>query len=65
MSTPCFFAVVMIGSSGRPTTVSPFSLNSIGIIASWPSLIRSVRAFLPCYLVRKYFMTLRAGFGAA
>ena len=48
MSTPCFFAVVMIGSSGRPTTVSPFSLNSIGIIASWPSLIRSMsEAFYP------------------
>jgi hypothetical protein len=44
MSTPCFFAVVMIGSSGRPTTVSPLSLNSIGIIASWRSLILSITA---------------------
>ena len=34
ISTPCFFAVVWIGSSGRPTTVRPFSLNSIGIMAS-------------------------------
>ena len=34
MSMPCFFAVSMIFSSGRPTTVSPFSLNSIGIMAS-------------------------------
>jgi hypothetical protein len=42
MSTPCFLAVVMIGSSGRPTTTSPFSLNSIGIIASWLSLTRSI-----------------------
>src|SRR5688572_31155673 len=42
MTTPCFFAVVMIGSSGRPTTVWPLSLNSIGIIASWLSLTRSI-----------------------
>ena len=42
MLMPCFFAVRMIGSSGRPTTVWPFSLNSIGIIASWLSFTLSI-----------------------
>src|SRR5262245_10226199 len=34
MTTPFFFAVSMIFSSGRPITVFPLSLNSMGIIAS-------------------------------
>src|SRR5688572_15646364 len=45
-ATPCFLAVRMMGSSGRPTTVSPLSLNSIGIIASCWLATRSMSAHL-------------------
>src|SRR5690348_17023748 len=55
MSMPWFFAVVWIGSSGRPTTVWPFSLNSIGIIASCWGLTRSmaVAPFSSTHFVRE------------
>src|SRR6185436_16161841 len=40
--TPCFLAVSMIFSSGRPITVCPLSLNSMGIIASCWVVTRSI-----------------------
>src|SRR5262245_45218897 len=53
--TPCFLAVLMIFSSGRPITVCPLSLNSMGIIASACVVTRSIvrGPFLPFYLLRE------------
>ena len=51
----------MMVSSGRPITVLPLSLNSIGIIASCCVLTRSIYP-TSC---GKYFITVSAGFGAA
>src|SRR5213075_1958706 len=42
MVTPCFLAVSMIFSSGRPITVWPLSLNSMGIMASCWVVTRSI-----------------------
>ena len=52
----------MMVSSGRPITVLPLSLNSIGIIASCWVVTRSI-----CYPTScgKYFITVNAGLGAA
>src|SRR3954464_1325585 len=44
--TPCFLAVSMIFSSGRPITVCPLSLNSMGIIASCWVVTRSISLHL-------------------
>src|ERR1041384_397976 len=44
--TPCFLAVSMIFSSGRPITVCPLSLNSMGIIASCCVVTRSISLHL-------------------
>src|SRR6476660_6349262 len=59
MVMPCFFAVSMIFSSGRPTTVWPFSLNSIGIIASCCVVTRSISL----HLVREILHHAQRGVG--